>query len=149
MRAASMTTQHDRPPGREKRSGPVAEPGRPHHAETTQPPRQVVSLPKVLAATDIHPAALLALMPDQNSRAPTGGNSSARHGTTATSAATATLMRGARIREDDWRPVAARIASLGPTFSELELARWGPTGREHFGDPRPGDYPGREACHVE
>jgi hypothetical protein len=26
---------------------------------------------------------------------------------------------------------------------ELETERWGPAGREHFGDPRPGDYPGR------
>lgn len=25
----------------------------------------------------------------------------------------------------------------------LEEVRWGPGGREHFGDPRPGDYPGR------
>lgn len=27
----------------------------------------------------------------------------------------------------------------------LELERWGPGGREHFGDPRPGDFPGRGA----
>jgi hypothetical protein len=25
---------------------------------------------------------------------------------------------------------------------EIELARWGPDGRKHFGDPRPGDYLG-------
>jgi hypothetical protein len=25
----------------------------------------------------------------------------------------------------------------------LEEVRWGPGGREHFADPRPGDYPGR------
>jgi hypothetical protein len=25
----------------------------------------------------------------------------------------------------------------------LELARWGPGGREHFADPRPDDFPGR------
>lgn len=28
-------------------------------------------------------------------------------------------------------------------FARLELARWGPGGREHFGDPRPGDFTGR------
>lgn len=28
-------------------------------------------------------------------------------------------------------------------FARLELLRWGPGGREHFGDPRPGDFPGR------
>jgi hypothetical protein len=33
----------------------------------------------------------------------------------------------------------------GPTFGELEDRRWGPGGREHFADPRPGDFPGRGA----
>ena len=28
-------------------------------------------------------------------------------------------------------------------FARLELLRWGEGGREHFGDPRPGDFPGR------
>ena len=27
--------------------------------------------------------------------------------------------------------------------ARLELARWGERGREHFGDPLPGDFPGR------
>lgn len=27
--------------------------------------------------------------------------------------------------------------------AELEARRWGPGGRAHFADPRPGDYPGR------
>lgn len=27
--------------------------------------------------------------------------------------------------------------------ARLELARWGPGGRARFGDPRPGDFPGR------
>ncbi len=27
--------------------------------------------------------------------------------------------------------------------AELEVRRWGPGGREHFADPRPGDCPGR------
>jgi hypothetical protein len=30
-----------------------------------------------------------------------------------------------------------------PSPSPLEEARWGEGGREHFGDPRPGDFPGR------
>jgi hypothetical protein len=33
--------------------------------------------------------------------------------------------------------------------AELEAARWGPGGREHFADPRPGDYPGRAARRPE
>lgn len=26
--------------------------------------------------------------------------------------------------------------------TRIDVLRWGPSGREHFGDPRPGDYPG-------
>jgi hypothetical protein len=29
--------------------------------------------------------------------------------------------------------------------AQLETARWGPGGRAHFADPRPGDFPGRAA----
>ena len=31
----------------------------------------------------------------------------------------------------------------GPSHAELEEQRWGPGGRAHFADPRPGDFPGR------
>jgi len=31
---------------------------------------------------------------------------------------------------------------------ELETLRWGPEGRSHFADPRPGDYPGRLALEA-
>jgi len=45
----------------------------------------------------------------------------------------------------DWqaftRPTAQRLAAE----HGLMLRRWGPGGREHFGDPRPGDFPGRGA----
>jgi hypothetical protein len=30
--------------------------------------------------------------------------------------------------------------------AELEARRWGPGGRAHFGDARPGDFPGRAAA---
>lgn len=33
--------------------------------------------------------------------------------------------------------------------AELEAERWGPGGREHFGDPRPGDFPGRARLEAE
>jgi hypothetical protein len=33
--------------------------------------------------------------------------------------------------------------------AEREIERYGPGGREHFGDPRPGDYPGRAARQTE
>jgi hypothetical protein len=39
---------------------------------------------------------------------------------------------------------AAR-AALGPAHAELEERRWGPGGRQHFAEPRPGDFPGRGA----
>lgn len=37
----------------------------------------------------------------------------------------------------------ARAAAGGPAYAELEERRWGPGGRAHFADPRPGDFPGR------
>lgn len=55
---------------------------------------------------------------------------------------------GARQREADhdawWRASGRHIAER-PTQAELEERRWGPGGRAHYGDPRPGDYPGRRA----
>lgn len=44
-----------------------------------------------------------------------------------------------------WRALAESIARGGITNSELEERRWGPGGREHFGDPRPGDHFPRKA----
>ena len=51
-----------------------------------------------------------------------------------------------RDRDRAWIEAATPIANGGPTFAELELRRWGPGGRAHFGDPRPGDFPGRGAA---
>ena len=39
---------------------------------------------------------------------------------------------------------AARQVTRGVSHAELEQRRWGPGGRAHFADPRPGDFPGRE-----
>ena len=33
--------------------------------------------------------------------------------------------------------------------AELEARRWGPGGRAHFADPRPGDFPGRQVQQPE
>jgi hypothetical protein len=41
-----------------------------------------------------------------------------------------------------WERAADPVAHGGPPFAELEEHRWGPGGREHFADPRPGDFPG-------
>ena len=40
-----------------------------------------------------------------------------------------------------WNHAARAID--GPTRAEVEERRWGPGGRAHFADPRPGDFPGR------
>jgi hypothetical protein len=47
-----------------------------------------------------------------------------------------------------WHEIA-RPAIQGPSQAEIEAERWGPGGREHFGDPKPGDFPGREARQPE
>lgn len=50
-----------------------------------------------------------------------------------------------RQAEDEarWRLAAGIAIPDGPSHAELEELRWGPGGREHYADPRPGDYPGR------
>jgi hypothetical protein len=53
--------------------------------------------------------------------------------------------RAARLREAEWPAAVASVTACGPAFSELELRRWGPGGREHFADPRPGDLGPGEA----
>jgi hypothetical protein len=45
--------------------------------------------------------------------------------------------QGARLRAAEWSSVVAPLNGLDHT--ELELRRWGPGGREHFGDPQPAD----------
>ena len=40
-----------------------------------------------------------------------------------------------------WNQIAHPAA--GPSHAEFEERRWGPGGRAHFADPRPGDFPGR------
>lgn len=47
-----------------------------------------------------------------------------------------------------WNAIA-RTTAPGPSHAELEEKRWGPGGRAHFGDPRPGDYPGRLALEAQ
>jgi hypothetical protein len=46
-----------------------------------------------------------------------------------------------------WREAAADVSGL--SRAELEEARWGPGGREHFAAPRPGDFPGRPGPEAE
>lgn len=48
-----------------------------------------------------------------------------------------------------WAEVARPVAR-GISHAELEQRRWGPGGRAHFADRRPGDFPGRGAKpHAE
>lgn len=58
-------------------------------------------------------------------------------------------------REDegsDWARRWDEIASSAThavSNAELEERRWGPGGREHFGDPHPRDFPGRDISHSK
>jgi hypothetical protein len=45
--------------------------------------------------------------------------------------------RGARLLEAEWPAVVAPLWE--PSLAELERRRWGPAGRERFGERRPGD----------
>jgi hypothetical protein len=45
-----------------------------------------------------------------------------------------------------WNTIA-HAAVHGPSHAELEERRWGPGGRAHFADPRPGDFLRRAAKH--
>ena len=48
-----------------------------------------------------------------------------------------------------WAEIARPVAR-GISHAELEERRWGPGGRAHFADPRPGDFPRRAANpHTE
>jgi hypothetical protein len=50
-----------------------------------------------------------------------------------------------------WNRIAgpvSRARDLGG-IEEIEARRWGPGGRAHFADPRPGDFPGRAAAEPE
>jgi hypothetical protein len=43
----------------------------------------------------------------------------------------------------------ARTTAPRPSHADLEEKRWGPGGRAHFADPRPGDFPGRLALEAQ
>jgi hypothetical protein len=45
-----------------------------------------------------------------------------------------------------WYAIAHPVAVGGIPHAELERRRWGPGGREHFGEPRPGDYRGKDGA---
>jgi hypothetical protein len=47
-------------------------------------------------------------------------------------------------QEARWRQIRPAVPPGGLSHAELEERRWGPGGREHFADPRPGDFTGRE-----
>ena len=43
-----------------------------------------------------------------------------------------------------WQQIAGAAVS-GPAHAEIGERRWGPGGKEHFADARPGGFPGRAA----
>jgi hypothetical protein len=48
-------------------------------------------------------------------------------------------------QDAEWRQACKAVARSGASHTDLEEWRWGSGGREHFGDPRPGDYRGGRA----
>jgi hypothetical protein len=116
-------TRPSRPPGREVRSGPAVTPSRPR--KTSPSPQQG----SVAASVPGRVAELLALSDERD--------------------------LWLRRVYDAWREgyaaalddaVTASLARIWPPpghVTETDKRRWGPGGREHFSDPRPGDYPGR------
>jgi hypothetical protein len=44
-----------------------------------------------------------------------------------------------------WNRIAGPVSRARDAggIEEIEARRWGPGGRAHFADPRPGDFPGR------
>jgi hypothetical protein len=56
-------------------------------------------------------------------------------------------LRGlARGRADEISERHAAVCAVGRRGAEVDATRWGPGGRRHFGDARPGDYvPQRQA----
>jgi hypothetical protein len=48
-----------------------------------------------------------------------------------------------------WQQVADPVVHPGPARDLVEERRWGPGGRQHFADPRPGDFPGRDHKPAE
>jgi len=55
------------------------------------------------------------------------------------------LIRAAYVKgHADGRRWQADAKTRAREQSQVERARWGPGGRKHFADPRPGDFPGRE-----
>lgn len=48
--------------------------------------------------------------------------------------------------EADWQEFTQPTAERLARDAGLMERRWGPGGREHFGDPRPGDFPGRQGA---
>ena len=47
-----------------------------------------------------------------------------------------------------WQRITAPVVH-GVPVAEIEERRWGPGGRAHFADPRPGDFPGRTVPQLD
>jgi hypothetical protein len=58
---------------------------------------------------------------------------------------------GRRDAEAEMAAQWARVTAVvrGPDLAEIDERRWGPGGRAHFADPRPGDFPGRKQPEPE
>ncbi len=126
----------DRPPG--KRSGPDTTPGRSHKHSTAadevgstvqrDPVPLAAVIDGLLDYSNVMDASLRLRLAAYRQGHADGRELGWREGYAA----------AVTEQERSWRAIAAPVAHSG----ELQRRRWGPGGREHFADPRPGDYPG-------
>lgn len=129
-------TRPSRPPGRGYAERPGHQPSRPHLAGSSPPPQRVPAV-TVAAPADIR--ALLVTAAERDTwlrRVLAAELDGYRRG----------YGDGYRDGGEELyarRRAAPPIVITGPSYAELELRRWGPGGREHFGDPRPNDFRGR------
>ena len=132
----------DRPPGRERDGGPTAEAGPPPPCRNPAARSDAGVIHRV--ANDIEQrrrAAWLRLSDERDlwlRRVYDSWRDGWRAGFEAGDAA------GTRRTQREWHVTAIGLplSVLGPSWAELERRRYGPGGRAHFGDPRPGDYTG-------
>jgi hypothetical protein len=130
----------DRPPGRRRESGPVATPSRPN----ATPSRYEGVIQRVVdgAVSERQRAVVLAVS-DERDLWHDLVVDAWRDGYRAGRESRASDYARGRIDGFAARKAAMHDATVAAMDDHLAyLARWGPGGREHFADPRPGDYMG-------
>lgn len=129
------------PPGRGRSSGPVATPGRPLKARSPQPPPQgpaAAMVARVIALSDERDTWLRWVLAAWRDGYAAGRRSMDNAVTTAYIDG---LLRRKGIEHDHIRALTGGTDRVD-LWQDQQRRTWGPGGREHFADPRPGEYAG-------